>query len=717
MHRAEKILNQVFGYHCFRPLQHKIIENVLGKNDSLVVMPTGGGKSLCYQIPALIYDGLTIVISPLISLMKDQVMQLRLQGVEAAVLNSSLTRTEYNSNYNMVLTGKSKMLYLAPESLGRDDILQLLKKVEVDCLAVDEAHCISEWGHDFRKDYRQLGNLREKFNSAVCIALTATATPKVQDDIISNLNMKNGSKFLGSFNRENLFLEVKKKNKPVEQLLDFLQERKGQSGIIYCFSRAQVDDLSTTLTSHGFSNLAYHAGLSDKERNNNQDLFIKETVDIIVATIAFGMGINKSNVRFIVHYDLPKNLESYYQEIGRSGRDGMKADCLLLFSYADIRKIRYFINEKESDTERKSAEQHLQSMIDYADSKLCRRIRLINYFGEKFFTDNCGMCDNCIEARKHLADLTIPAQKFLSAVKRTGEIFGAGYIADLLTGSSSEKIIKNNHDKLSVYNIGTGYNKKTWMELSKLFEMKELLKRGGEYGSLKVTGKGMLVLKGQLSVQGILRETEMPLKTGGALKGNLFEMLKKKRKEIAGKLNIPPFMIFSDNTLAHMCLKIPLNEIEMLAITGVGRRKLETFGEAFLSIIKEYYHSNKEAEEIRKRNRHKFKTQSSVRSSRAEDIATAFNSGTTIENLAEEYNVKQERIYYHLLNYCLAGNKIETGNLKQYISLSENQKEEAFKAFDEQGTQKLATLYFSFNGTISYNELRALIMIYIQKKR
>ena len=422
MNKAQKILKDVFGYDSFRPLQEEIIKNILNKKDSLVVMPTGGGKSLCYQIPALIFEGLTIVISPLISLMKDQVEQLRQLGINAALLNSSLSDKDYKLNFDDVQNQKAKLLYLAPESLAKEDVSYLLKNIRLDCITVDEAHCISEWGHDFRKEYRQLGVFRNYFSSAVCMGLTATATPRVQDDIINNLNLTGSQKFIASFNRENLFLEVVPKKDSFQQTLDFLNEHKNQSGIIYCFSRRQVDSLHEDLSRQGFPTKPYHAGLPDKERNNNQDLFIKDKIQIIIATIAFGMGINKSNVRFVIHYDLPKNIESYYQEIGRSGRDGLKSDCLLLFSYSDISKINYFIDQKGNEKERLIVRAHLDAMVKYAESEICRRQPLINYFGESYVKDYCGMCDNCLGEEKELTDITVPAQKLLSAVKRTGQI-------------------------------------------------------------------------------------------------------------------------------------------------------------------------------------------------------------------------------------------------------------------------------------------------------
>ncbi|PKL87616.1 MAG: DNA helicase RecQ, partial [Ignavibacteriae bacterium HGW-Ignavibacteriae-2] len=479
--KAHTILNDVFGYKTFRPLQEKIIQSILHKKDALVIMPTGGGKSLCYQIPALIFEGLTIVVSPLISLMKDQVEQLHQLGIGAIFLNSSLNAEEYQNNIELLLNGKVKLLYVAPETLFMDKTIRLLDSIKVDCITVDEAHCISEWGHDFRPEYRKLAEVRNHFPETVCIAFTATATPRVQQDIIQSLKLKNAAEFIASFNRENLYLEIIPKTGGVDQTIKFLRKYPNQSGIIYCFSRKQVDSLYNDLLHAGYSVLPYHAGLKDEERKNNQELFIRDDVQIIVATIAFGMGINKSNVRFVIHYDLPKNIESYYQEIGRAGRDGLRSHCLLLFSYADILKIRYFINQKESK-EKRIAEDHLNAMLDYAETGVCRRVPMLSYFGEKTNIKKCGMCDNCNSNEKDLVDVTIPAQKFLSCVKRTNEIFGASYIVDVLRGSKSDKVLNNGHDKLSTYNIGSEYTKKQWMYLSHQLIHNQLLESDPAYG-------------------------------------------------------------------------------------------------------------------------------------------------------------------------------------------------------------------------------------------
>jgi ATP-dependent DNA helicase RecQ len=649
MNKANQILKDVFGYDSFRPLQGEIIQSILNKNDTLVIMPTGGGKSICYQIPALIFEGLTVVISPLISLMKDQVEQLKQFGVQTALLNSSLSSEVYRNNFESIKNKKAKLLYIAPESLNKEGIINLLNNTKVDCITVDEAHCISEWGHDFRKDYRQLGNLRKKFPLAVCIGFTATATPRVQDDIIKNLNMIQAKKFIASFNRENLFLEVVPKRNSFQQTIDFLSQHKDQSGIIYCFSRKQVDELAEDLESAGFTTKPYHAGLSDEERNKNQDLFIKDEVQIIVATIAFGMGINKSNVRFVLHHDLPKNIESYYQEIGRSGRDGLRADCLLLFSYADISKINYFIDQKENDVERLSAKVHLDAMVKYAESEICRRYPLINYFGESYKIDICSMCDNCAADEKEMADITIPAQKFLSAVKRTGEVFGTNYIIDVLLGTASDRILNNDHQTLSVYGIGKEFNKKQWQMFAHQFVRKEFLTRDIEFGSLKLSEKSNDVLFKNEKVLGYVKEPTAvthKVKADQAYDQELFELLRQKRKDLADEYNVPPYVIFSDRSLIEMATNFPGDESSFLGISGVGIRKLESYGSIFLSIIKSYC--------LRKNINHNSRTQKRTRRKENRNeiekpkymiVGESFNDGSLIDELSKEYDVKTSDDY------------------------------------------------------------------------
>ncbi|HLP48796.1 MAG TPA: DNA helicase RecQ [Candidatus Kapabacteria bacterium] len=596
--KAKFILKKVFGYEAFRSLQESIIQNILDKNDTLVIMPTGGGKSLCYQIPALIFNGLTIVISPLISLMKDQVEQLQDLKVPAVLLNSSLSYEEYVQNVGKIRRNEVKLLYLAPETLLKPKILEMLNTVTVDCLTIDEAHCISEWGHDFRPEYRQIAEVRKQFPTAVCIALTATATPRVQEDITKTLHFEQSNEFVASFNRENLFLKIEPKQNAFPQLLRFLERYPNQAGIIYCFTRRQVDELFEKLAAKGYSVKPYHAGLDEEERKRNQELFIRDDIQLIVATIAFGMGINKSNIRFVVHYDLPKNIESYYQEIGRAGRDGLRADCLMLFGYGDIRKIKFFIDQKE-EQEQRVANMHLTALLRFAETNVCRRIPLLNYFGEHYTQENCGMCDNCLRQGQELSDMTIPAQKFLSCVRKTGEIFGAAHIIDILLGSKSQKIMKFNHQELSTYGIGLEFSKNQWFHLSRQFIQKGLLTQDPEYGSLKLVPNGYEVLRGREKFMGLLREEEeqeerkemktAKVKTTAAQleEGDreLFELLRMKRKELASRHRLPPYLIFSDKTLLGMAASSPRVKEDLLDINGVGEAKLERYGDAFFNII------------------------------------------------------------------------------------------------------------------------------------
>ncbi|MBC8383660.1 MAG: DNA helicase RecQ [Candidatus Cloacimonetes bacterium] len=588
----KSILKNIFGFEEFRLLQQEIIQNILSKKDTLIIMPTGSGKSLCYQLPALIFKGLTIVISPLISLMKDQVEQLLEMGVKAVFLNSSLSYDEYRSNINRILYNEVKLVYLAPEAILTQKILTILSRVKVECITIDEAHCISEWGHDFRPEYRQLIEVRKLFPKAICVALTATATPRVQKDIKDNLKFETSNEFISSFNRKNLFLQVVHKIEPVFQTIEFLEKFPNQSGIIYCFSRKQVDELTLVLEEKGFSVKPYHAGLSDEERKQNHELFIKDNVQIIVATIAFGMGINKPNIRFVVHFDLPKNIEGYYQEIGRAGRDGLKSHCLLLFSYGDIHKIKYFINQK-ADKEKRIANIHLNSLIRFCETNVCRRIPLLNYFGEKYSIENCQMCDNCLEKEKDLVDITIPAQKFLSCMKRTGEYFGTNHIIDILRGSKAQKVLDRNHNLLSTYGIGKDISRKQWFHLSRQFIQQDLIIQEIEFGSLKITKNGWEVLRNKHSVMGLLIEEKVKFKkikeVDYEFDHTLFEILRKKRKEIADEKNIPPFIIFHDNSLIEMAAYFPQSNVSFMKINGVGKTKLEKYGKIFIDIITNYY--------------------------------------------------------------------------------------------------------------------------------
>jgi len=715
MSEIKQKLKTVFGYDSFRPLQEEIISNILSKRDSLIIMPTGGGKSLCYQIPALLFKGLTVVISPLISLMKDQVEQLKQLGVDAVVLNSSLTPEEYSYNFNCVKSKKAKMLYLAPESLFKDDIQRLLNEAGLESITVDEAHCISEWGHDFRKEYRQLGILRTKYPDAVCAALTATATPRVQDDIVKNLNLVNSQKFVASFDRKNLFLQVVPKLDPFLQTVEFLNEHKNQSGIIYCFSRRQVDELHEDLSGIGFSTKPYHAGLSDAERVTNQDLFTNDKVDIIIATIAFGMGINKSNVRFVIHYDLPKNLESYYQEIGRSGRDGVRADCLLLFSGSDTAKINYFINQKEDAVERISAKAHLDAMVRYAEYDGCRRQPLITYFGEHYSKVNCGMCDNCIAEAKVSEDITIAAQKFLSAVKRTGEIFGAGYIIDVLTGSEQEKILRNGHHNLTVYGIGKEYTKVQWKQIPIQLLNKNYLTRDVEFGGLKLTPSAISVLFKKEKVYGRVeakvRSSTKRLILKEEYDEELFEILRQKRRQIAEARNVPPYVIFSDRTLIEMAKELPQNEFQLSKISGIGEKKIKSYGSVFLILIKSYcaqknIPAKKPVVIIEKTERKRYI-----------EVGQEFNKNISVESIAETMGVKRETIIKHLFDYVLNGNKLNPDYLQSEVNSGKELQKNILNEFKREGTSALSPLKEKFGDAVTYDDLHLLRIIFLNKSK
>ena len=589
-----KILKSTFGYDTFRPLQEKCILSVLDKKDTLLIMPTGGGKSLCYQIPALVFSGLTIVVSPLISLMKDQVSQLKEFGVEAEVINSTLSWDEYNENKMLVQSGQTKLLFVAPETLFKPDILEMLEQCQVDCITIDEAHCISEWGHDFRPDYRRIQDIRMQFSNAVFLAVTATATERVRHDIVANLKLKEPVELTASFNRDNLFYEVIPKDRATDQALDFLEKFKGQSGIIYCFSRKQVDSLTADLNAYGFKALPYHAGLSSEVRHRNQDLFIRDDVPIIVATIAFGMGINKPNVRFVIHYDLPKNIESYYQETGRAGRDGLQSHCLLFFSFGDIAKIRYFIDQKTDKLQQRVALDHLNAMVDYAESRKCRRVPLITYFGENYNIENCGLCDNCVNPKEPVFDLSTEAIKFLQCMSATEEVFGAVHVINVLRGSQSEKVLNYSHNECSIYGHGKDLSLKQWQNLVRQFIQQRIIDKESKYGVLSLNNKSYEILSGKRMFEGYPPPPD-PIKSKAKnvsrfsnVDGNLFTALRKKRKELADEKNVPPYVIFSDKTLVDMCHKLPQNKKEFIEVFGVGEQKLKKFGNIFMSIVKEY---------------------------------------------------------------------------------------------------------------------------------
>ena len=554
------------------------------------MLPTGGGKSLCYQLPALIFNGMTVVVSPLISLMQDQVMQLQNRGIPAAFLNSTLRHSEYAATMQNVKQGKIKLLYLAPETLVRPEILVMLDESNVACLAIDEAHCISEWGHDFRPEYRQLVSIRERFQNAVCVALTATATPRVQKDIKKLLKFDDGSEFIGSFDRKNLFIAVEPKVELLDQTLAFLHKHRKESGIIYCQTIKQVESLHRDLKARRISVLPYHGDLDDETRKQNQDAFIKGDTRVIVATIAFGMGIDKADVRFVLHAGLPKEPESYYQEIGRSGRDGLPADCLLLFSYGDVDTINHFI-EQGAQSERQGRQERSQTLVSWATSIECRRKVLLSYFGEEYEKQNCGMCDNCSKSEVEQVDLTIPAQKYLSCVLRTGQMFGEAYIIDVLRGSRRKKILDNGHDGLSTYEIGTDYSKSQWRQLSLQFLQHKLLERDAQHGSLRVTQKGWGVLNrgNQFWGSPVTSINRVAPKASPEYSPELFELLRTERDRIAATEGVLSYEVFHDKALQAMATYFPTSEESFRLMPGVGPTRSEKYADVFLPIICEYF--------------------------------------------------------------------------------------------------------------------------------
>ncbi len=594
-----EILKDVFKFEEFRPFQEDVIKHILNGQDALVVLPTGGGKSLCYQLPALIFDGLTVVVQPLISLMQDQVMKLEQRGIPAAFFNSTLSYSEQETTMQRVTQGEVKLLYMAPETLVKPGTLLKLDRSNVSCLAIDEAHCISQWGHDFRLDYRELVSIRERFQSAVCVAMTATATPEVQDDIKHLLGIHDDNMFIASFDRDNLFIAVEPRFDLLGQTLTFLNKHNNGPGIIYCQRRKQVESLYQDLIAHGVSALPYHAGLDSETRKQNQESFINGNTRVIVATIAFGMGIDKADVRFVLHAGLPKNPESYYQEIGRAGRDGLRAECLLLFDNGDAEIINDFIDQGAS-SERERRLKRLQTLVSWTTSTECRRKELLSYFEEEYETQNCGMCDNCYNSEMEQVDLTEPAQKFLSGVYRTNQIFGEIYIVDVLRGSKRKKILDNDHDKIKTYGKGTEYNKEQWRYLAHQFLKHELLERDSRYGSLRLTEKGWNVLKNREKFWGLPVDTvnhvtevvktyESTSEEPNVSDPELFEQLREKRTMLAGHEKLPAYCIFSNKTLQEMVIKLPQSKEAFLQINGVGDVKVEKYADDFLPIIRDYY--------------------------------------------------------------------------------------------------------------------------------
>jgi ATP-dependent DNA helicase RecQ len=620
---AKEILKHRFGYDSFRLHQQAAIEALLRNEDVLLLMPTGGGKSLCYQIPAIMFGGVTLVISPLIALMKDQVDALRANGVEAAFLNSSQSAAEQVEVFRSARSGELKLLYVAPERLQQigDQFFEFLRSVNVSLFAIDEAHCVSSWGHDFRPEYRQLARLKREFPSVPVIALTATADRLVREDIVKSLEIGNADILVSSFNRPNIRYTVEPKRNAYDRLLTFLEKRKDESGIVYCLSRNSVDSLAEDLRSEGYQALAYHAGLDKASRERNQDAFLNDEAKIMVATIAFGMGIDKSNVRFVVHMDLPKNIESYYQETGRAGRDGLPSEALLFFSLADVVKLKGFAEVEGNKEQSQVMLRKLDKMGEYGSVKGCRRRFLLSYFSEEL-SEDCGNCDNCGKTFEKF-DGTIAAQKALSAVVRTGQKFGLGYLVDFLRGSKSQKIW-DEHKQLKTFGIGVDISKDEWFAYFKdLIAQGFLAQSDGTYPVIMLTPKSEDVLKGKVAVElfKVQIEEDDPsfAKSVPDHDRELFEELRKKRLQFARNEGVPPYVIFSDASLVEMASFLPQNQAEMLRISGVGDLKMEKYGHDFLEIIRPYCEKKGLSSQISQKSRIRKQTNRPKRKSNGDD--------------------------------------------------------------------------------------------------
>lgn len=593
---ALSVLKSVFGYQSFRKGQEEVINAALNGQDALVVMATGNGKSLCYQIPALCFEGLTLVISPLISLMKDQVDQLQANGIEADFLNSSQTLEQQQQVQNKLISGQLKLLYVSPEKVMTNSFFPLISYSKVSFIAIDEAHCISQWGHDFRPEYTQLGGLKASFPHAPIMALTATADYATRQDILTHLKLENPHKYIGSFDRPNIRYTLEEKYKPMEQLTRFVLVQKGKSGIIYCNSRNKVERIAESLRNKGVSAAAYHAGMETALRERVQQDFQRDNVQVVVATIAFGMGINKSNVRFVAHFDLPRSIESYYQETGRAGRDDLPAEAVLFYEPADYAWLQKILLEK-TETPQRQIEQHkLEAIGEFAESQTCRRLVLLNYFGEHRQTP-CNNCDICLDPPKKYDGL-VDAQKVMSTIYRVGQCFGAHYVIAVLRGMHNQKIIERQHDKLSVYGIGKDKSKEHWQSvIRQLIHLGFVQQVISELNTtLQLTESAKAILKGEEPLElamprisAISKIAHNPQRQGVAnYDKDLFARLRFLRKQIADKENIPPYIVFNDATLQEMAQYMPTSNIEMLQINGVGSIKLERFGQPFMALIQEH---------------------------------------------------------------------------------------------------------------------------------
>lgn len=676
MEHIEQTLKQFFGYETFWTGQREIIEYALAGHDAFVLMPTGGGKSLTYQLPALLMPGLTVVISPLIALMQDQVDRLRANGIPAAFVNSSLSSTERVERERAALDGTLKLLYVAPERLVSGNFLSLLDQVEnnvgLSLLAVDEAHCVSEWGHDFRPEYRQLGQLRIRYPHVPLMALTATATERVRQDILTQLRLRNPHVHIASFNRPNLYYEVRPKNQgSFAELLQLLRKQPGAPVIIYCQSRRSVDELSEALQRNAIRALPYHAGLTGEQRSENQERFIRDDVPVLVATIAFGMGISKPDVSAVIHYDLPRNLEGYYQESGRAGRDGQPAQCIIFFNHGDRVKIDYLIAQKPDEQEQRIARQQLQQMAAYCESSTCRRRVLLGYFGETLQAENCRNCDNCLRPAT-VEDRTADAIKFLFGVAKTQQRFGMRYVVDVLRGAKTQKVRDYSHNLLPIYGIGKHLSTEEWLHIGRALLHQGLLTETTDgYPVLRLNALSWEVLKKQRTVEIAapikLVQTRQASNTPSLepAEEELFQRLRALRKQLADEQGVPPYVVFPDTSLRAMAQQRPQSRSHFEQIPGVGSSKLAAYFTVFTNEIRDYCEKHNLSMDIEPQRAPKKESAALNGNLTRQTTLALYRQGLRVEDIARERNLTPGTVMSHLAELIEAGEAIDIDKLVQ----------------------------------------------------
>lgn len=716
--QAEKLLLEHFGYAAFHAGQKSLIQHILDGQDVLGIMPTGAGKSVCYQIPALMLPGITVIVSPLISLMKDQVDGLRRMGISAALLNSSISMREMDETYYALQSGEVKLLYIAPERLEAEGFLPFLSGLNVSMLAIDEAHCVSQWGHDFRPSYRRIREMIDAFPVRPIVGtFTATATDKVRQDVLELLGLRSPYVLCTGFDRANLYFAVHSPADKDKFVLDYLRANSSVSGIIYCLTRKQVDKLAGLLSSMGFSALPYHAGLSAEERKTNQNAFQQDTVNIIVATNAFGMGIDKSNVRFVIHNGMPKTLENYYQEAGRAGRDGERADCVLLYSAQDIITNRFLIDSATESANKAEDYKKLQDMIDYCNVDTCLRAYILRYFGETQAPEHCGNCLNCTDDGER-TDITVEAQKIISCIKRMGNRFGSLLVAQVLRGADTQKIRSLQFNTLSTYGIMREYSEKSIKEIISYLVAKGYLEVvGGEYPVLVAGANAMRFLKEKrpLFIKRAINTRDR--QTGKALTVHsaLFEQLRVLRKEIAAEQDVPPYVIFSDATLSSMCSILPRDREEMLLVSGVGKYKLEQYGDDFIFAIKLYMDENGIEPPMRNK---AMPVHTSAQRDKPQKVDTVLASyelyaqGKSVDEIASERLLAATTIEIHLINAMRLGKPV---NVEDFIP--EKYRKAIFSVIEEQGTERLKPIKDALPEEVTYTAIRFAVELYKDGKR